>query len=136
MIILDFSSLVLMEREKETNHFVREMGSYKVNEGAAYVTKFFYNGEKVSMVFDTGRDVEEWEFSAIFDMFNTEAFEEEGFSIEDMVDEYNPTWVIKFDFIEEHNDMEDRINDACGLIEEELENVFEAIKDKEEEYKE
>lgn len=136
MIILDFSSLVLMERNKETNHFVREMGSYKVNDGAAFVTKFFYDGEKVSMVFDTGKDVEEWEYSAIFDLFNTEAFEQSRFIIEEMTDEYNPTWILKFDYIEEHNDMEDKINEACSLIEEELENVFEAIKGKEEEYKE
>jgi hypothetical protein len=136
MIILDFSSLVLMERNKETNHFVREMGSYKVNDGAAFVTKFFYDGEKVSMVFDTGKDVEEWEYSAIFDLFNTEAFEQSGFIIEEMTDEYNPTWILKFDYIEEHNDMEDKINEACSLIEEELENVLVAIKGKEEEYKE
>lgn len=133
---MDFSSLVLMERNKETNHFVREMGSYKVNDGAAFVTKFFYDGEKVSMVFDTGKDVEEWEYSAIFDLFNTEAFEQSRFIIEEMTDEYNPTWILKFDYIEEHNDMEDKINEACSLIEEELENVFEAIKGKEEEYKE
>lgn len=136
MIILDFSSLVLMERDKQTNHFVRELGSYKVNEGAAYVTKFFYDGEKVNMMFDTQKDVEEWEYSAIFDLFETEAFQESGFEIEENVDEYNPTWVVKFDYIEEHAEMEEKINDACGLIEEELDNVFEAIKGKEEEYKE
>jgi uncharacterized protein YqgV (UPF0045/DUF77 family) len=44
--------------------------------------------------------------------------------------------VVKFDYIEEHAEMEEKINDACGLIEEELDNVFEAIKGKEEEYKE
>jgi hypothetical protein len=91
MIILDFSSLVLMERDKQTNHFVRELGSYKVNEGAAYVTKFFYDGEKVNMMFDTQKDVEEWEYSAIFDLFETETFQESGFEIEENVDEYNPT---------------------------------------------
>jgi hypothetical protein len=136
VIILDFSSLVLMERNKETNHFVREMGSYKVNDGAAFVTKFFYDGDKVSMVFDTGKDVEEWEYSAIFDLFNTEAFEQSRFIIEEMINEYNPTWILKFDYIDEHNDMEDKINEACSLIEEELENVLVAIKGKEEEYKE
>lgn len=136
MIALDFSSLVLMERDKETNFFVRELGSYKVHEGAAFVTKFFYNGDKVNMVFDTNRDVEEWEYAAIFDLFNTSAFEDNGFSIEEMVEEYNPTWALRFDYIEEHSDMEDKINEACTIIEEELDKVFEAIKGREEEYKE
>jgi hypothetical protein len=136
MIALDFSSLVLMERDKETNFFVRELGSYKVHEGAAFVTKFFYNGDKVNMVFDTNRDVEEWEYAAIFDLFNSEAFQDNGFNIEDIVEEYNPTWVLRFDYIEEYSDMEEKINDACTIIEEELNNVFQAIKGKEEEYKE
>ncbi|MCM0646972.1 hypothetical protein NBE98_01115 [Clostridium swellfunianum] len=133
---MDFSSLVLMERDNETNFFLKEIGSYKVHEGAAYVTKFFYNGEKVNLVFDTKRDVEEWEFSAIFDLFNLEAFEDNGFIIEEMVEEYNPTWVLKFDFIEDHGEMEDKINEACTIIEEEIDKVFEKIKGKEEEYEE
>jgi hypothetical protein len=136
MIALDFSSLVLMERDKETNFFVRELGSYKVHEGAAFVTKFFYNGDKINMVFDTNKDVEEWEYAAIFDLFNLGAFEDNGFDIEQMVEEYNPTWVLRFDYIEEHSHMEEKINEACTIIEEELNKVFEAIKGKEEEYKE
>ena len=133
---MDFSSLVLMERDKETNFFVKELGSYKVHEGAAFVTKFFYNGDKINMVFDTNKDAEEWEYSAIFDLFNSDAFENNGFNIEEVFDEYNPTWVLRFDYMEEHSDMEEKINEACTIIEEELNNVFEAIKGKEEEYKE
>lgn len=133
---MDFSSLVLMERDKETNFFKRELGSYKVHEGAAYVTKFYFDGDKVNMVFDTQRDVEEWEYSAIFDLFNAQAFEENGFEIEELLEEYNPTWLIKFDYIEDHNEMEERISEACTIIEEELDKVFEAIKGKEEEYRE
>lgn len=133
---MDFSSLVLMERDKETNFFIRELGSYKVNEGAEYVTKFFYDGDKVNMVFDTKKDVEEWEYSAIFDLFNLTVFEENGFNIEEIVEEYNPTWVIRFDYLEEHTDMEEKVNLACSIIEEELDNAFQAIKDKEQEYQE
>jgi carboxylesterase type B len=136
LILVDFSSLVLMERNKETNAFVKELGSYKVHEGAAYVTKFFYDGEKVHMVFDTKRDVEEWEYSAIFDLFSSGAFEDNGFSIEELFEEYNPTWVLRFDYVEEHNEMEEKINEACTIIEEELDNVFEAIKGKQEDYEE
>jgi hypothetical protein len=124
-----------MERDKETNFFVRELGSYKVHEGAAFVTKFFYNGDKVNMVFDTNKDVQEWEYAAIFDLFNSGTFEDNGFVIEEMVEEYNPTWVLRFDYIEEHSHREEKINEACTIIEEELNNVFEAIKGKEEEYK-
>lgn len=49
MIILDFSSLVLMEKDIKTNQFIKEMGSFAVNEGAEYITKFYYDGEKVNI---------------------------------------------------------------------------------------
>ena len=36
---MDFSAVVLMEREKETNFLVKELGSYEVHDGAEYITK-------------------------------------------------------------------------------------------------
>lgn len=134
MIILNFSSLVLMERDKENNHFVKELGSYQVGEGSEYITKLFYDGDKVNMFFDTNKDVEEWEYSALYDLMDLGAFAEEGFVIEEVDDEYNPTWVLKFDYNEEYEVMEEKINLACVVIKEELEKAFENIKGKENEY--
>jgi len=135
MISLDFSSLVLMERDKETKFLANELGSYEVSEGGEYVTKFFYDGDKVNMYFDTAKDVEEWEYSAIYDLFNEETFVNADFLVEQVDDEYNPTWVLKFNFSEEHAVMQEIVNKACNLIEEELLSVFKAIEGKEEEYK-
>lgn len=131
---MEFSSLVLMERDKETNGFVREVGSYEVSEGATYVTKFYTIDNEVYVYFDTERDVEEWEFSAIFDLFDLNMFEAKGYNIEEVDNEYNPTWVIKFPFLKEHEDMKEKINDLCNIIEETMEKVFSEIKDKKEEY--
>ena len=57
-----------------------------------------------------------------------------GYEIEEVDDEYNPTYLLKMDYKEEHNEMKKLIDDAVNLIEEEMENVFEAIKGKEEDY--
>lgn len=132
---LNFSSLVLMERDKQTNFFIKELGSYEVSEGAEYITKFFYDGEKVNLFFDTNKDVEEWEYSAIYDLFNEEAFVEAGFNISQVDDEYNPTWLLQFDYVDEHEPMDEMLNIACNLIETEIYNVFSTIEGKEEEYK-
>lgn len=132
---LEFSSLVLMERDKETNFLVKELGSYEVSEGGEYVTKFFYDGDKVNMYFDTARDVEEWEYSAIYDLFNEEVFINAGFNIEQQDDEYNPTWILKFDYNDEYSVMQEMVNKLCNMIEEEILNAFKAIKGKEKEYK-
>lgn len=132
---MEFSSLVLMEKDKETNFIVKELGSYEVGEGAEYITKMFYDGEKVNIYFDTKEDVEDWEFSAIFDLFNEEEFVRLEYSIEQVDDEFNPTWLVKFDFIEEHTTMADKLNELCTLIGASITKVFDDIKGKEEEYR-
>ena len=132
---MDFSSLVLMEKDKETGYITKELGSFEVNEGALFVRKLFVLDDEVNLYFDTNKDVEEWEYSAIYDLFNEDRFVEEGFSIEDDLDEYNPTFILKFKYEEEYNDMKELITKAVNLIQEEMNSVFEKIKGKEEEYK-
>ena len=134
MINLEFSSLVLMEREKDTNFFVRELGSYEVDDGANYITKMYYDGELINLYFDTDKDVEEWEYTAIFDLFNEEAFTSKGYIIKSEDDEYNPTWVLKFSYDEEHSIIQGKLKEICLLIQEEILKVLELIKDKKENY--
>lgn len=131
---MDFSSLVLMEKDKDNKFFTQELGSYKVNEGAEYITKMYYDGDKVNVFFDTNKDVEEWEYTAIFDCFDYEAFTEKGYTIEDIDDEYNPTWLVKFDFISEHRDMEQKLDELCNMISEKIYKVFQDINGKQENY--
>ena len=131
---MDFSSLVLMEKDKETGFITKELGSFEVNEGALYVKKLFVLDNEVNLDFDTNKDVEEWEYSAIYDLFNIKRFEEEGFKIEEELDEYNPTFILKFPYKEEHLEMKDVLDKAVELINEEMEKVFLAIEGKEEEY--
>ena len=131
---MDFTSLVLMEKDKETGFITKELGSFEVNEGALYVKKLFVLDNEVNLYFDTNKDVEEWEYSAIYDLFNIKRFEEEGFKIEEELDEYNPTFILKFPYKEEHLEMKDVLDKAVELINEEMEKVFLAIEGKEEEY--
>lgn len=132
---MDFSSLVLMEKDKETGYITKELGSFEVNEGALYVTKLFVLDNEVNLYFDTNKDVEEWEYSAIYDLFNSDVFVEKGFKIEEDLDEYNPTFILKFPFEEEYADMKAKLDQIVDLIDSEMKNVFEAITGKEEEYK-
>lgn len=131
---MDFSSLVLMEIEKDTNLFLRELGSYEVGEGAKFVKKLYCIDNEVFIYFDTNKDVEEWEYTAIFDCFNLELFEEKGMGIEEVDDEYNPTWKLKTSYMEQHMEMKEKLNRICSLISEEMDRVFEEVKNKKEEY--
>ena len=133
---MDFSSLVLVEKDKETGYITKELGSFRVSEGAIFVRKLFAIENEVNLYFDTNKDVEEWEYSGIYDLFNSEVFRENGFIIEEDLEEYNPTFILKFKYKEEHLEMRDLINKAVDLIKDEIEIVFKAIEGKEEEYKE
>lgn len=133
---MDFSSLVLMEKDKETGFITKELGSFEVNEGALYVRKLFVVDNIVNLYFDTNKDVEEWEYSAIYDLFNKDVFIENGFEIDEDLDEYNPTFILKFKYNEEYAEMKEMIDKAVELISNEMNNVFKNIEGKEEEYKE
>ncbi len=132
---MDFSAVVLMEREKETNFLVKELGSYEVHDGAEYITKLFYDGEKVNLYFDTNKEVEDWEFSAIYDLFDENAFSGVVSSLEVYDEEFNPTWIVTFDYDEDHGVFAERLNDICLVIEGAMEKVFKDIEGKEAEYK-
>ena len=131
---MDFSSLVLMEKDKETGFITKELGSFEVNEGALYVRKLFVVDNIVNLYFDTNKDVEEWEYSAIYDLFNKSSFEEAGYKIEEDLDEYNPTFFITFNYVDDYDAMNEKITESVSLIQKEMINVFEAIKDKKDEY--
>ncbi|MDS0524155.1 hypothetical protein NNC19_00605 [Clostridium sp. SHJSY1] len=133
---MDFSSLVLMEKDKETGYITRELGSFEVNEGALYIKKLFVIEDEVNLYFDTNKDVEEWEYSAIYDLFNKNAFEEVGFRIDEDLEEYNPTFIVKFQYSDKREEMKETIDKVVGIIEEQMTNVFKAISGREEEYKE
>ncbi|ADL52612.1 DUF6762 family protein [Clostridium cellulovorans] len=131
---MDFSSLVLIERDKE-NKFIRELDSYNVSEGAIYITKLYYDGQVVHLQFDTNKDVEEWEYSAIFDLFDLEAFSSKDYEVIENEDEYNPTWEITFEYTDNYKVMEEKLNSLCEMIKEAMEKVFFDIQGKEDEYK-
>ena len=50
---MDYSSLILMERDNETGFVSKEVGSFQVSEGAEFVKNFYVKGDEVYFVFDT-----------------------------------------------------------------------------------
>ena len=133
---MDFSSLVLMEKDKETGFIKKELGSFQVNEGALFVKKLYVLDEIVNMYFDTNKNVEEWEYSAVYDLFNSDVFIESGYEIEEDLEEYNPTYIIKFKYEDDYDVMKKKIQEVVAIIDSEMNLVFEAIKGKETEYQE
>ena len=133
--VMDYSSLILMERDNETGFVSKEVGSFQVSEGAEFVKNFYVKGDEVYFVFDTKEDVEEWQYSAIYDLFDYELFKGEGLDIEDIEDEYNPTFLVKFEYKDDYDYLKEKLDLCIELVEESMEKVFKDIEGKEEEYK-
>ncbi|MGL4851022.1 MAG: DUF6762 family protein [Clostridium sp.] len=133
---MDFSSLVLMEKDKETGFITKELGSFNVSEGALFVKRFFVDDNIVTLKFDTNKDVEEWEFSAIFDLFDVESFKAKGYAVVEDLEEFNPTFIVTFPYDEEYSVMSEKVTEVIELINNGMEKVFEDIRDKEREYTE
>ena len=132
---MDYSSLILMERDNETGFVSKEVGSFQVSEGAEFVKNFYVKGDTVYFIFDTKEDVEEWQYSAIYDLFDYELFKGEGLDIEDLEDEYNPTFLVKFEYMDDYDYLKEKLDLCRELVEESMEKVFKDIEGKEEEYK-
>ena len=118
---MDYSSLILMERDNETGFVSKEVGSFQVSEGAEFVKNFYVKGDTVYFIFDTKEDVEEWQYSAIYDLFDYELFKGEGLDIEDIEDEYNPTFLINCTYKDDHEYIEEKLSLSIELIEEAME---------------
>lgn len=132
---MDFSSLVLMEVDPKDKKFLKELGSYEVSQGAEYITKFYCDGSDIFINFQTDRDVEDWEYSAIFYVFSKEAFVNNGYKIEDKDDEYNPSWIVSFPYTEEREEIQKNLDLIGEIIESSLKDAYKEILGKEEEYK-
>ena len=68
-------------------------------------------------------------------MFEYSLFESNGFKIEEVEDEYNPTFLLEFDYKDDFEYIKEKLNLSIELIEEAMAKVFNEIEGKEEEYK-
>ena len=131
---MDFSSLILMERDNETGFVTKEIGSFEVGEGAKYIKSFYVQGEDVFIKFDTYDDVDEWQYTAIYDYFDYTIFERNDMDIEDVEETFNPTFLIKYNYNDNFEYLKEKLDLAIDLIQEAIEKVFKDIEGKEEEY--
>ena len=137
---MDETLIVIMEKNMETGFLEKELGSYAVpDELQAYLYNTYAELQEdgtyvVYMKITCPNEVEDWEYSAIYDYYDTETLSPFVSSITEDEDNYNPTWIISFDFSEDISVMEIKIAEILSLHKTELDSVFEAIADKKDEY--
>lgn len=120
---MEATSLVLMKRENGI--LTTELGSYKVEEGLSYVFKAYVEDNKVKIYLTTDRDVSDEEYTKIYDLYNYSIFEKEKFIIKDVDDEYNPVWLVEFEFSQDDEINEENINSVIKIHSKEMKRIAE-----------
>ena len=130
---------VIMLKNKETGFLEKELGSLNINKNDEYIVNLFVlkedDGEKLHLRISTDRDVEDWEYGAIFDNYNYDSYGDNVIEIDEIDNDYNPVWEIVIDYDDNLSVVEERGAEILDIHSNELKRVYEEIKDKESEYK-
>lgn len=123
---IDAKALVLMKRENGV--LQEELGSYEIEEGLNLVYKAYVENDKVYLFLTTKDDVSDEEFTQIYDMYEVEKYSQMGYNVEEIDDEYNPMWCVEIDFVDDHEEMEERLNKVISFHNDEMNRIYEEIR--------
>ncbi len=129
--------IVIMLKDAETGFLEKELGAYSISENGELIFNIYAEGEekKVVMRLTCERELQDWEYDAVYDYYDTETVGALVDSMEEEDGHYDPVWVVTFPFAEEQDVMEQKLTDILDAHKEELLSVYEAIKDKEDDYR-
>lgn len=137
---MDETFIVIMLKDKDTGFLEKELGCYAADDKYDLICNAYAleeeDGLYVYLKLTSGRDVEDWEYDAVFDYYNTETIAPEVISVSEEDGGYNPVWIVKFAFIDNIGLVEEKINKLLELHKKELDSVYETIADKRDEYSE
>ncbi|MDE6357263.1 MAG: hypothetical protein K2L15_01590, partial [Eubacteriales bacterium] len=89
---------------------------------------------KLYLKITTKEDVQDWEYNAIYDYYDTSIFEGIALDTIENEEEYNPTWEVILKYIDDEFELEKIINKVLFLHKKELDEVFSIISNKKGEY--
>jgi len=136
---MEDAAIVIMLKEMDTGFLVKELGSYKLEDGAEQVVHTVYaqdvDGERMIFLrLGCDRELEDWEFEAVFDYYDTEVMQDIVESTEEEEGFHNPVWLLRFVFIDNQAELEEKLNRLIQVHQNELRSVYEAIADKKDDY--
>ena len=133
---MEETTIVIMLKDEETGFLDQELGSYSVPERAELIWSIYVKSNEVVLRLSCNRELEDWEYEAVFDYYDTEPV---GDLVDTIIEEEghcDPVWIVGFPFIDDQDAMEEKLAKILQAHEKELCSVFAAIKDKEDDYRE
>ena len=135
---MDETVIVIMLKDAETGFLEKELGAYSLPENSGLIFNVYAEGEENTVVLrlTCDKELQDWEYDAVYDYYDPETVGSLVDSIEEEDGHFDPGWVVRFSFAEEQDVMEEKLADILQAHQEELLSVYEAIKDKEDDYRE
>ena len=135
---MDETVIVIMLKDAETGFLEKELGAYTLPENGGLIFNIYAEGEEKEVVLrlTCDRELQDWEYDAVYDYYDPETVSAFANSVEEEDGHFDPVWVVRFPFAEEQDVMEQKLEDILSAHMEELLSVYEAIKDKEDDYRE
>ena len=133
---MEETTIVIMLKDEETGFLDQELGSYSVPERAELIWSIYVKSNEVVLRLSCDRELEDWEYEAVFDYYDTEPV---GALVDTIIEEEghcDPVWIVGFPFIDDQDAMEGKLAKILQAHEKELRSVCDAIKDKEDDYRE
>ncbi|WP_352399335.1 DUF6762 family protein [Anaerotignum sp.] len=130
--------IVIMLKDRETGFLEKELGSYTLSEEVGMVYNIYAEeqdeGKEVVLRLTCNKEIEDWEYDAIFDYYDTEPLAGVVDSVEEEDGHYNPVWVVRFPYSDIYDEMENKFADIMEIHKKELLSVYDAIADKKDDY--
>ncbi|SEF52077.1 hypothetical protein SAMN05660865_00425 [Caloramator fervidus] len=118
---MEGKAVVLFKREN--NILTEELGSYEVDTGLQFIQKAYVENNMCFIYLSTDKDVTDEQYNEIFDLYDMEKYADLDVQIEE-VEEYNPTWLVKFEFKDNHDYVEEKINLILSLHEKQIKDIY------------
>ena len=135
---MDETVIVIMLKDAETGFLEKELGAYSLPENSGLIFNIYAEGEEKTVVLrlSCDKELQDWEYDAVYDYYDPETVGALADSVEEEDGHFDPVWIVRFPFVEEQDAMEQKLADILDAHMEELNSVYEAIKDKEDDYRE
>ena len=132
--------IVIMQKNKKTGLFEKELQTLSIYKYDQFILNIYAlerenNKIYLNLKLTTDKDVLDWEYNAIYDYYDMDIFKDLGYEIIECDEEYNPTWEISFEYIDNNEKITNIVNNILEIHNKELTEVFNIIVDKEGEYK-
>ena len=134
---MDETVIVIMLKDAETGFLEKELGSFSLAENAELLFNIYVeekDGEQVAVLrLGCDRELADWEYDAVYDYYDTETVGALVDAIAEEDGQYDPIWVVRFPFAADG--VEERLSEILHAHKAELDSVYDAIKDKEDDYR-